>query len=469
MKKIFLGAFMFFITFLGSVSYAQEDQFWPVVAKQNGKWGVLGEKNQVIVPFEYDYISKYQDGFAILQKDNNTGFADEKGKIKFFSGKNVISTENANITNRIAVEMNEKIGFVDREGNLKIPFYFDAINPFSKQGYAAVEIDEKWGIIDTNGKFLFEPQFEVIEDNAFIFDFMFEEGFEEISKLARAKQNGKWGYISMDKKIKIDFQFDYAQEFKGLNAIVYKGEKQGIINQNGRYLVEPKYDMVLVLDKNPQGFSYAVKDNDKLEFLDDTQTSRAIIDNSAAFNLFDISQNLKWDKFLIRKNEKFGVVNLKGKEILPAKYQEINIFENSTLVREDNEYHLLNKNNDKIFSNGENQLYFEGDRAVAQANSKYGMINQDGKWVIKPEYDFLENFKNNRAAFIKNDKLGFLDENGNEVIKAKFDNLIYLSQFYDENYAIVSVNLKQGIIDKNGTWIVEPKYEAILFDFNEIF
>lgn len=64
-------------------------------------------------------------------------------------------------------------------------------------------------------------------------------GFSE--GLAAVKKGGKWGYINVNNKAVIDFQFDYARSFKQGRAIVQKDDRYGVIDKAGKFVVPPHY------------------------------------------------------------------------------------------------------------------------------------------------------------------------------------------------------------------------------------
>jgi len=51
-----------------------------------------------------------------------------------------------------AVLLNEKFGYIDKNGTNITAFIYDDIYPGFYEGFAAVSIDEKWGFIDLHGK-----------------------------------------------------------------------------------------------------------------------------------------------------------------------------------------------------------------------------------------------------------------------------------------------------------------------------
>ncbi|MGV3762940.1 WG repeat-containing protein [Parapedobacter sp.] len=59
--------------------------------------------------------------------------------------------------------------------------------------------------------------------------------------LAAVKKGEKWGYIDVNNKAVIDFQFDYARSFKQGRAIVQKGDFYGVIDNEGKFVIPPYY------------------------------------------------------------------------------------------------------------------------------------------------------------------------------------------------------------------------------------
>lgn len=64
-------------------------------------------------------------------------------------------------------------------------------------------------------------------------------GFSE--GLAAVKKGRQWGFIDKSNKVVLDFQFDYARNFRGDRAIVNRGEFYGVINKTGKFVIPPRY------------------------------------------------------------------------------------------------------------------------------------------------------------------------------------------------------------------------------------
>lgn len=70
-----------------SYDYLQRYMGYRLVAKQNGKFGLISHQEEVLLPFEYDYISwvktdkkRYQEELLVLRKDGLKGLATKDGQ-----------------------------------------------------------------------------------------------------------------------------------------------------------------------------------------------------------------------------------------------------------------------------------------------------------------------------------------------------------------------------------------------------
>jgi hypothetical protein len=59
------------------------------------------------------------------------------------------------------VLLNDKTGFINKNGNIVIECIYDDAKDF-KGGMAAVKRNGLWGFIDTSGNFIIQPQFDGI-------------------------------------------------------------------------------------------------------------------------------------------------------------------------------------------------------------------------------------------------------------------------------------------------------------------
>jgi hypothetical protein len=90
-------------------------------------------------------------------------------------------------------------------------------------------------------------------------------------------------------------------------------------------------------------------------------------------------------------------------------------------------------------------------------NDKWGYMNENGKVVIRPLYDYADDFSGGRAIVVRDRKTFFLRPDGTEVRLPP--GVIPASRFYD-GLAWVSKDNKFGIIDPDGRLKVRPVFIA---------
>jgi hypothetical protein len=54
--------------------------------------------------------------------------------------------------------------------------------------------------------------------------------------------------------------------------------------------------------------------------------------------------------------------------------------------------------------------FSEGLAPASNAKGYWGYIDKKGEWVIKPAYDFTDNFENGEARVMKDQKMFYIDK-----------------------------------------------------------
>ncbi|MES2131705.1 MAG: WG repeat-containing protein [Bacteroidota bacterium] len=101
---------------------------------------------------------------------------------------------------------------------------------------------------------------------------------------------------------------------------------------------------------------------------------------------------------------------------------------------------------------------FNNGYAVVSKGRQVGVINTEGKEIVKPEYEHISGFGKDGKVFTrKNGLVGVIDNTGKVVIDNKYD---YISHFKGDN-AVVRKDGLCGVINKTGKVIVDMKYEKL--------
>lgn len=103
--------------------------------------------------------------------------------------------------------------------------------------------------------------------------------------------------------------------------------------------------------------------------------------------------------------------------------------------------------------------------AVVWKNGKCGVITQDGREIIKPEYDRISSFGNDGLAYTwKNGLVGLVNIQGKVIVPNEYQSIGKFSGAY----AITRKNGLAGMINKQGKVVIKNEYEKITIHKNGI-
>lgn len=177
---------------------------------------------------------------------------------------------------------------------------------------------------------------------------------------------------------------------------------------------------------------------------------------------YKIDQISEYNYFILKQNDQYGVIDNSGKIIIDAKYQNIvipNPEKDLFVCYTDNSSTVLNSKNEELFKEYElvepiklknvaSPLSFEKSVLKYKKNNFYGLIDFNGKVIVKNIYNSIENLQPVEGKLLvkKDDKFGVIDIKGNLMIKTKYDNILS-----DEYYTKENLYKKSGFIVSNKT------------------
>jgi len=361
------------------------------IVKYGDKWGVLGSNGKWIINPEYDELDLRTNGTFAIKLGRSWGIADTKGKVVVTPQFDMIDqfTEEG----LIKVRLGDKYGYINEKGKYIVNLNFYDADAFS-EGLASVMpvngYNTTCGYIDKKGNTIVQPQFQ--------------EAYHFIQGLALVKMSGKYGFIDKKGSFVINPQFDAAFFFLGDIAPVVFNWKIGFINKKGEYVIQPvydDYDIGLNGLINKQNKSSLRKILNSVKFIKVKKDGKwGIVDltgKEIVPVIYDYISSVENGQFVFRKDKKFGIMDVQNKEIVPNTYADINNFnEGLSVVAQELEKEVV-------------ETYNTWDGSVTHTVKRtmkfYGFIDQSNKTVIEYQYIFAYDFNNGlaRVALEKKD------------------------------------------------------------------
>lgn len=266
--------------------------------------------------------------------------------------------------------------------------------------------------------------------------------------------------IYFSNRAKYVFDVEYVSNIE--YSTVRIDDKYGVIDGNGNIVIEPTYNVIQIPNPskpvfvcmsnyNTEAKEYETKVlNEKREqIITGYSNIQAIPASSTADGIPFENTVLKY-----KKDNKYGLMSLEGKEITDAIYDEIASI-----------------------------TYKEGMLLVKQ-DGKYGIININGKIVIKPEYDNItvDNYYDvstgyQRTGFIvcsikdEGYRYGYVDYRGKKILDTIYTEIERVTDFEDEKdiYIVAYKDGQAGLL-KNRKLILDYEYEDIIYyAYNDVF
>ncbi len=172
-----------------------------IVAALAGKWGLINERGKKLIPFVYDTLAESSvievKGKSyrtfIVKKNGKFGIVNNKNKILFPLVYDEIMSRSEYGLNGYYVLVNGKKGFVNEEGRLIIPCIYDAINYNYNAKLFRIKQDNKYGLVNAYNK----PFLPLTFTKLYLDIPFFDDETEDNTKIVVQKMDSNWQYLSV--------------------------------------------------------------------------------------------------------------------------------------------------------------------------------------------------------------------------------------------------------------------------------
>lgn len=337
-------------------------------------------------------------------------------------------------------KQNDLVGFIDTAANIKISPEFDAATPFN-EGLSVVSKNDSVYFIDKNRKVKFNK--------------IYEDAFQFHKGVAVVKESGKFCFINRQGQ-QISEYYDEISEATDGVYVVKKKQMYAAYNLYGRQLFDHQFEQ---LGDFKNGYAY-FSNNGKYGIVS-TQGTKII-------EGFDWVSDINEDNlFIVRKNNKFGITNHSGSQMLEVNYDQI--------IKASKGIYLLINNGKYGFYNALNSCfqtalsydyskektvdyYTNGNVLKLIKGNQQAIMDFNGKISIDfGTYDELFFAGNNLIKVRKKQKFGFVDRKLNLVIPYRYDNATNFS----DSIAIVTYKNKYHLINLNGKELFSNDYNFL--------
>jgi hypothetical protein len=264
------------------------------VVKFKGQYGMINLREEWIVIPQPNKIEILTDDRYFLISPKTKFFKSLKGEIIYFSD-NRLEFNDDHLTEYLP---SGNIWQIDLNGliseRLIPPAGVEKI-ALESEGLRAIRKDDRYGFVDSRGRLRIANRYEDARD------------FSE--NLAAIKIRGKWGFINHEDAIAIQPVYDAVSQFKSGVAMVKQKNQSGLVNNKGKLVLPVRYDSIVVLKAN----RFLILQNNLWGLVDGSGT---MIINPK----FDKLEDLDNGYIIVSRNGKFGLLTTQGLSTIPEMY-----------------------------------------------------------------------------------------------------------------------------------------------------
>jgi hypothetical protein len=344
----------------------------------------------------YDETESYTDGIAIVKKDSVYFLLNRLGQIISKGYQDI----NAASNNLFVCKLNNLYGAINSKGDIIIPFTYNKLGNF-KNNYAYY-IANQYGLVDITNKAL-NAHWEWISD-------------VDSNLITVVKKNNKFGLMSLDESLILPADYDYITNCQNEIYLLVKN------NLYGFYNVQDKCFITAIAYNYNTSFAPSYYANGKyFKLIKGDEV--ALVDANGRYSInFGIYTNLffaKCDIIRIQKNNKYGFVDRKLKGITAVEYDKaFDYLNNLAITYKGNVCYLLNKTGGVTYSIIDGEIKTIANSLFEiKLNNSYGLLDQEGKPLLNPDYESIAHIYNELYTCVKNDAIYLFNSKTKSITK----------------------------------------------------
>lgn len=264
---------------------------------------------------------------------------------------------------------------------------------------------------------------------------------------------------------------------------LYKDSKWGVIDSNGNIIIEPTYDEMITIPDNKTDVFICVYD---VNYDENTYKTKVLNSKNKeiiqgyelveAIDNYDESYNLWYEKDVlkVKKDNKYGLINVSGKEILSCEYDEINPLQgvmNSYIIKQADSVGLVDNTGKVIINPTYKEIkalgkdYKDGFISVNK-EEKYGIYDFTGKVILDNIYEDIKNISGDKKYVVKdNGTYKVISSDGNIILDSGFDDVVSI----DKDNIIIKKGNSYGVINTSNEVKIKNEYQDLKYMYSDYY
>ena len=269
--------------------------------KDGPVWAFIDKRGKRLFTVKAESVEDFHNGMAVFKRRGFYGYINKNGK----EIVPAIMTHADQFENGVArIRVGKYYGLVDRRGDLRLDLKYDYVGP-PQDSFLRVKTGGYWYVYSIRGKKICVSPEQVVGE--------FSQGMAAVRVLDPSLV--VWfNYMNPEGEVVIENDFEWGGAFKNDAAVVKYEGLYGVINREGIFVAEAKYEQ---------------------------------------------TKGIYSDGFLgVLVGDKWGYIDSRGQEVIPAKYFDVAPFENGLAM-------------------------------VSKGPRRWGVIDRKGTLLVPTEYDVV--------------------------------------------------------------------------------
>lgn len=371
----------------------------------------------------------------------------------------------------------EAYAVVNARGAVCTDFVFQEPQPF-RQGMAAARKGSAFYLVRSDGTLL-PDSFELVlpATDGFYFTWSKKQStqwFDSRGQIAEQdpfymlatpepkplfKQQGKYALVDSSGIVVTPFVYDQIGQVLDRDIYIVKaGDKYGLLDQHGKVIAPLEHSYLagwgpdlIVFARNKKYGAY--NGDGKL-------TAPAVYDTVEQFFFYNSGAM----PVRVRKDGRYGALDLSGKEIIPPVYSHLRAIHAplSFIFGEGDKYGIRDSTGKMVVpARYQDVRAFNSGEFAVQENGLWGVVDGSGKEVLPARYTFVQPYRPHYYVVEENDARRWIDKQGETVFALNDPDIKMVSGNSGMQQFIIRQGTGLGLIDRNGRELLPPEYETI--------